>query len=54
MNHEIAVQDRGGPSERRVLESVAALRDVLENDLQIELTDVPHLDSALQRALDRR
>ena len=54
LNNELAVHHLGGPSERRILESVAALRDVLENDLQIELPDVPHLDSALQRALDRR
>jgi N-hydroxyarylamine O-acetyltransferase len=54
LNNELAVHHLGGPSERRVLESVAALRDVLENALQIELPNVPHLDAALQRALDRR
>ncbi|HSC07290.1 MAG TPA: arylamine N-acetyltransferase [Steroidobacteraceae bacterium] len=54
LNNELAVHHLGGPSERRVLESVAALRNVLENALQIELPDVPHLDAALQRALDPR
>jgi N-hydroxyarylamine O-acetyltransferase len=54
LNNEFAVHFRGGPSERRVLEGVADLRDVLENALLIELPDVPQLDHALLRALQRR
>ena len=54
LNNEFAVHHRDGPSERRVLENVADLRDVLENSLLIELPDVPQLDGALQRALERR
>jgi N-hydroxyarylamine O-acetyltransferase len=53
-NNEFAVHHRGGPSERRVLENVAELRDVLEGALLIELPRVPQLDGALQRALERR
>jgi N-hydroxyarylamine O-acetyltransferase len=54
LNNELTVHHLGGPSERRLLESVAELREVLEDVLQIELPDVPNLDGALQRALDRR
>ena len=54
LNNEHAVHHLGGPSERRVLESVAELRDVLESTLQIDLPEVRQLDGALQRALDRR
>jgi N-hydroxyarylamine O-acetyltransferase len=54
LNNELNVHHLGGPSERRLLESVAELREVLEDVLQIELPDVPNLDGALQRALDRR
>jgi N-hydroxyarylamine O-acetyltransferase len=54
LNNEFAVHHRGGPSERRILETVGELRDVLEGALLIELPRVPHLDGALQRALERR
>jgi N-hydroxyarylamine O-acetyltransferase len=53
LNHELAFHRLGGASERRVLESVAELREVLTGRLLIELPDVPQLDAALQRALDR-
>ena len=54
LNGALAVHQRGGPSERRVLESVTELRNVLVDCFRIQLPDVPQLDGALQRALDRR
>jgi N-hydroxyarylamine O-acetyltransferase len=50
-NGELAVHHLGGPTERRVLETVSELRETLESVFLLKLPDAPELDTALARLL---
>lgn len=49
----LSVHRRGAPSQRRTLDSVAAIRDTLADPFGISLPDDPALDPALDAALAR-
>lgn len=48
INNSLAVHHRNGPSERRSLETVAELREVLANLFGVTLPDTPDLDPVLE------
>jgi arylamine N-acetyltransferase len=50
---ELAVHPTGGTTERRVLASVAALRETLTSVFRIELPEAAELDAVLARVLAR-
>ena len=50
-NSQFAVHHLGGPTERRVLETVSELRETLESVFLLKLPDAPELDTALARLL---
>ncbi|HKX19403.1 MAG TPA: arylamine N-acetyltransferase [bacterium] len=52
LNNELAVHHLHGPTERRVLKSVAEMRQTLEGPFRLKLPDVPELDRVLERFLD--
>lgn len=53
LNSELAIHHLDGRSERRVLSSVAELREALEGPFRLTLPDTPKLDAALQRLLQQ-
>jgi N-hydroxyarylamine O-acetyltransferase len=48
-NNELAVHYLNGPTERRMLASVAELREMLEGPFGLKLPHAPELDAALQK-----
>jgi arylamine N-acetyltransferase len=50
-DNQLAVHHLGGPTERRVLETVSELRETLESVFLLRLPDTPELDTALARLL---
>lgn len=50
-NNELAVHHLNGPTERRILTSIKALRTTLETDFRLTLPEGPELDQALQRVI---
>lgn len=50
-NDQFTVHHLGGPTERRVLETVSELRETLESVFLLRLPDAPELDTALARLL---
>jgi N-hydroxyarylamine O-acetyltransferase len=50
-NNRLTVHHLGGPSERRVLTTVAEVRERLENDFLLQLPDAPELDTVIARLL---
>jgi N-hydroxyarylamine O-acetyltransferase len=48
-NRQLTIHHLGGDSERRILDSVAEVRRVLERDIGIALPAGPELDAALER-----
>lgn len=51
-NDQLAVHHLGGPTERRILGSVAEVRETLERLFLLSLPDAPELDTALGRLPD--
>ena len=49
LNNEFTVHHLDGVTDKRVLDSAAELRAVLEKDFQLTLPDTPELDAALRR-----
>jgi N-hydroxyarylamine O-acetyltransferase len=52
-DNQLAVHHLGGPTERRVLETVSELRETLESVFLLRLPDGPELDTALARLLPK-
>ena len=50
-NHELAVHHLHGNTERHTLDSVSALRSTLENIFRLNLTEMPEIDTTLQRLI---
>jgi N-hydroxyarylamine O-acetyltransferase len=50
-NDQLVVHHLGGPTERRVLETVTEVRETLEDIFQLRLPDEPDLDRAIARLL---
>lgn len=50
-NNKLSIHRHGGESETRTIESVAELREVLEQQFRVALPDDPALDPALARVL---
>jgi N-hydroxyarylamine O-acetyltransferase len=48
-NNELAVHHLGGPTERRLLQTAAELKDALENLFHVKVPDRPELQTALSR-----
>lgn len=51
-NDEVAVHHLNGGTERRILSTVAELREVLEGPFRLSLPDTPQLDTALARVIE--
>jgi N-hydroxyarylamine O-acetyltransferase len=51
-NNRLAVHHLGGPTERRVLETVAEVRETLESAFLLRLPHGPELDSVIARLLE--
>ena len=50
-NNQLAVHHLGGPTERRVLTTVAEVRQTLESTFLLRLPDAPELDRAIEQFL---
>jgi N-hydroxyarylamine O-acetyltransferase len=50
-NHELAVHHLHGNTDRHTLGSVSALRSTLENIFRLNLTEIPEIDTTLQRLI---
>ncbi|UQA58660.1 arylamine N-acetyltransferase family protein [Polyangium aurulentum] len=49
LNRQMSIHHVDGPTERRVLESAAEMRQALERDFLIAVPDTPDLDAAFER-----
>jgi N-hydroxyarylamine O-acetyltransferase len=49
LNNELTVHHLGGAAERRTLTSTAEIRDVLRNEIGLQLPETPELEGRLQR-----